>query len=294
MTPPPRDVLFRIRKLAALPEEIRQSRYVSITRLTVLKSLCQEPEVANRFVTYLARKTLDSVHQKHEKTSHAETSTEADHRAMMEEALKGMEAWQETPTATLRQSLLELNRRIAAEQNEYRNIPYGAVRLITDSKLLLIEYALSCLLAHQQEIETWAYQTARHYAERYTSSEGTGLISSSIPLVQDIVEFWMQEYELTPDSLAAPPKKRAEKPPPSQDHKKTKKGPNMEFTARQGQFLAFIHLYRKLHRRSPAETDLVKFFRVTPPSVHGMIVKLEELGLRACLGILVIYIRLHS
>ena len=51
------------------------------------------------------------------------------------------------------------------------------------------------------------------------------------------------------------------------------------FTHRQGQFLAFIHLYRRLHRRGPAELDLVKFFGLTPPSVHGMVVKLEELGL---------------
>lgn len=53
------------------------------------------------------------------------------------------------------------------------------------------------------------------------------------------------------------------------------------FTHRQGQFLAFIHLYHKLHRRPPAETDMMKFFRVTPPSVHGMVMKLEELGLIA-------------
>jgi hypothetical protein len=51
------------------------------------------------------------------------------------------------------------------------------------------------------------------------------------------------------------------------------------FTHCQGQFLAFIHLYRKLHRRGPAELDMVQFFRVTPPSVHGMVVKLEQLGL---------------
>jgi hypothetical protein len=51
------------------------------------------------------------------------------------------------------------------------------------------------------------------------------------------------------------------------------------FTSRQGQFLAFIHLYRRLHRQGPAEIDMVKFFRVTPPSAHGMVVKLEELGL---------------
>jgi len=51
------------------------------------------------------------------------------------------------------------------------------------------------------------------------------------------------------------------------------------FTHRQGQFLAFIHLYRKLHRQGPAELDRVKFFQVTPPSIHSMIVKLEQLGL---------------
>lgn len=51
------------------------------------------------------------------------------------------------------------------------------------------------------------------------------------------------------------------------------------FTHRQGQFLAFIYLYRKLHRRSPAELDMVQYFRLTPPSVHSMVVKLTQLGL---------------
>jgi hypothetical protein len=53
----------------------------------------------------------------------------------------------------------------------------------------------------------------------------------------------------------------------------------VEFTDRQGQFLAFIHLYWKLHRRGPAELDMVQYFRVTPPSVHDMVVRLEQLGL---------------
>jgi len=33
-------------------------------------------------------------------------------------------------------------------------------------------------------------------------------------------------------------------------------GAKARFTYRQGQFLAFIHLYRKLHRRGPAELDM--------------------------------------
>lgn len=52
-----------------------------------------------------------------------------------------------------------------------------------------------------------------------------------------------------------------------------------QFTKKQGQYLAYIHLYRKLHRQGPAESDITRYFRVSPPTVHQMIVKLDELGL---------------
>lgn len=51
------------------------------------------------------------------------------------------------------------------------------------------------------------------------------------------------------------------------------------FTKLQGQYLAYIATYMKLHRRPPAEADLQKFFGVTPPSVHNMILTLEKRGL---------------
>src|SRR5437899_12971216 len=40
------------------------------------------------------------------------------------------------------------------------------------------------------------------------------------------------------------------------------------FAPTQGQYLAFIHLYTRLHRRPPAETDMQEYFRVSPPSVE--------------------------
>ena len=51
------------------------------------------------------------------------------------------------------------------------------------------------------------------------------------------------------------------------------------FTPRQGQYLAYIHLYTRLHRRPPAETDIQQYFRVSPPSVHQMMRTLERAGL---------------
>jgi hypothetical protein len=46
------------------------------------------------------------------------------------------------------------------------------------------------------------------------------------------------------------------------------------YTAKQGQYLAFIHAYQKMHRRAPSEADLQQYFRVSPPSVHDMILRL--------------------
>ncbi len=59
----------------------------------------------------------------------------------------------------------------------------------------------------------------------------------------------------------------------------TAKSASSRFTAKQGQYLAYLYLYRKLHRHSPSESEIVEYFRVSPPSVHQMIVKLEEKGL---------------
>jgi len=52
-----------------------------------------------------------------------------------------------------------------------------------------------------------------------------------------------------------------------------------KFTQRQGQYLAFIYYFTKLHGQPPAEADMQRFFKVSPPSVHAMIVALEKRGL---------------
>lgn len=53
----------------------------------------------------------------------------------------------------------------------------------------------------------------------------------------------------------------------------------LRFTEKQGQYLAFIWTYGLLNGRSPAERDMQRFFGVTAPSVHQMVVTLERAGL---------------
>jgi Mn-dependent DtxR family transcriptional regulator len=52
-----------------------------------------------------------------------------------------------------------------------------------------------------------------------------------------------------------------------------------DFTDKQGQYLAFIYAYTRIYGRPPAEADLQRHFRVSPPSVHQMVLTLERAGL---------------
>ena len=54
---------------------------------------------------------------------------------------------------------------------------------------------------------------------------------------------------------------------------------NLAYTKRQGQFLAYIHQYSIVNGCAPAEADMQRFFQITPPSVHSMVLTLERRGL---------------
>ena len=51
------------------------------------------------------------------------------------------------------------------------------------------------------------------------------------------------------------------------------------FTDKQGQYLAFIWAYSQIAGRAPAERDMQRHFRVTPPTVHQMVLTLERSGM---------------
>ena len=50
------------------------------------------------------------------------------------------------------------------------------------------------------------------------------------------------------------------------------------YTERQGQFLAYLHQYSILNGCAPSEADMQRFFKVTPPTVHQMVLTLERHG----------------
>ncbi len=50
------------------------------------------------------------------------------------------------------------------------------------------------------------------------------------------------------------------------------------YTELQGQYLVYIHQYSILNGCAPSEADMQRFFQVTPPTVHQMVLTLERRG----------------
>lgn len=50
------------------------------------------------------------------------------------------------------------------------------------------------------------------------------------------------------------------------------------YTLTQGQYLAFIYYYTKIHGVPPAEADFQRYFKTSPPAIHQMIVTLDKRG----------------
>jgi len=53
---------------------------------------------------------------------------------------------------------------------------------------------------------------------------------------------------------------------------------NKKYTEKQGQYLAFIYYYSKVNGFPPAQADIQRYFEVSPPTVHQMILTLEKLS----------------
>jgi repressor LexA len=51
------------------------------------------------------------------------------------------------------------------------------------------------------------------------------------------------------------------------------------YTPTQGQYLALLYYYTKIHGVPPAEADIQRYFQTSPPAIHQMIVTLEKRGL---------------
>jgi len=184
--PVPRAIAEKVRKLADIAEALRRGEQFQITRLTSLKGLCQDPRAARSFAMFLADRARRWAEEE-EATGRV--------KGMLDKAVTEIGSYLDDPTKEAKEHLHDLLRELEREQDEYRRISWGQVRIVHSRELLVVEKALKSIL-RDHEAPTWLYHAARDFAERYDSRYGTGLIPTSAPMVQEIADFWREFYSI--------------------------------------------------------------------------------------------------
>ena len=179
----PKDQPFvkRVRKLGQIAEELRQGGHFSITRLTTIKGLCEDPKAAEAFALFLTRKIQRRMREK---------EAPERYRRLVNQAVREMVTCLNDPTEGRRDRLRSLLREIEGEQNEYENISWGMVRNVKSFDLIVVEHALKAVL-RPEEATYWLYDAARDYTGRTDE-----LIPDSAPMVEEIAGFWRKHYGL--------------------------------------------------------------------------------------------------
>jgi hypothetical protein len=188
-------VATKIKKWLEVVRELNEQEHpwaISITRLTSVKSLCQDEAAAQKFALFMAKRIqaqmLESVRPEHHSLEEWQTFL-----TLFEDAIALMEAEAKAHTQAGESAISELRRKIKALQgNDYRNIPWGTVHFVRSGDLMKLSYALQCF--DSRDIAFWAYKLAREYVEEYNPSYGTGIISKSIPNLLCVAEFWCQHF----------------------------------------------------------------------------------------------------
>ena len=174
-----KSVATKLKKLVLLARDLRAGENFQITRLTVLKSWCEDPLAAGRFAMHLAERSKGRATKKCE--------------PLINNALRQLKQHLANRKGQADEALWQALRELEDAQNEYRDTRWGRVRTIHCREALLAEHALRCV-ARPQESAHWGYQAARQYADRYNPRYGTGLIPESAAAVEDIAAFWAREH----------------------------------------------------------------------------------------------------
>jgi hypothetical protein len=181
---PSKETVKRVRRLAEIAAALRQGDDFPVTRLTIIKSLCGEPDATATFALFLAQRVQSKMRGEHSPERY---------RKLVDRAAKELKPYLTDPTDERKERLSSLYREMEAEQNEYKKIGWNRVRMLKSMDLVVVEESLKSIV-RAYEAGVWAYQAAKDYAEQYDARCGNGLVPSSAPMVEEIAGFWREYY----------------------------------------------------------------------------------------------------
>src|SRR5215470_12060998 len=109
-------VIPKIRQLATIARELREGASFNITRLTTLKSLCEDATAAARFAVHLATLTYKKMQEK-PCPSHLDAEQWEHYKQVVDSALRAMQQYVEQPTTQTTNPLWTLQSQVRALQD---------------------------------------------------------------------------------------------------------------------------------------------------------------------------------
>jgi hypothetical protein len=173
-------------RLSELATELERGESFPVTRLTCLKAVCADHELATTFALYLANLAGGP--------SRMPGRIPAQERRLLSLSRRMLAPRRPIPRRPIESPLWDLLRQLEELQNEYKSIPWGLVRLIKSRRLLVVEEALHCVLS-PYSAPCWACRAARDYAERSDARSPHGLVRASAPAIRDMARFWCRKVK---------------------------------------------------------------------------------------------------
>ena len=168
--------------------------YFSITKLISIKSLCKDEQVRQYYCWYLFHLVADRLLKD---LQDKPPGTKFQSIALAIKAVVQLNV-DEFGLPVSKKILWALYRQLADYQNETKKVKSTTVRIVKNNDLLTLELLVDCILNTEEYAQTLAYHATRNHVEKYNTSIGTGLITDSIPALEEILVFWRGlsgEYE---------------------------------------------------------------------------------------------------
>jgi hypothetical protein len=181
---PSPQIIKRVKKLSEIAEALRQGNKFHVTRLTIIKRFCAEPEAAAAFALFLAQNIQKKMRQK---------KYSQQFRELVDRVIKELTPYLADPTQERIARLSSLRRELEAEQKEYKKSGWNVGRMLKHGDLMLVEECVRSVL-RRSEAPFWAYQASKDYVVRFDAQYGFGLIPRSAPFVEEIVDFWREYF----------------------------------------------------------------------------------------------------
>jgi len=181
----------KIKKLEEALAKLKsgEEQHYVITKLSSIKSLCQNETIRQHYCWYLFDCTKRQLESKVNDVNQ-QTPERCYDLKLVHDIAPVITAIQEGKEVI--GALRNCQSLITNYQSDYEKVKFTTVRLIKSTELLIIEYLIFCLLTTGEYALKMVYQATRTYVEAHDPRVGICLVEKSIPMLEDVLSFWRQ------------------------------------------------------------------------------------------------------